>query len=64
VKQLNAKVVNKVETILKNHWQSGHYSSSMERLEEIQKSFICFGTVGCGEDATKLWKKRNIQDSY
>jgi hypothetical protein len=60
VKQLVTKVVNKVETILKKHWQSGHHSSGMERLKEIRKvlhfstwkeyryvSILCFSLALC-----------------
>ena len=32
--------VQKVETILKKHQQSGHHSSGDERLLEIQNSFL------------------------
>jgi hypothetical protein len=32
--------VQKVETVLKNHKQSGHHSSGDERLLEIRNSFI------------------------
>jgi hypothetical protein len=33
-------VVAKVETILKNHKQSGHHSSGEERLQEIKNNFL------------------------
>jgi hypothetical protein len=33
-------VVSKVETILKNHKQSGHQSSGEERLQEIKNNFL------------------------
>lgn len=33
-------VVSKVETILKNHKQSGHHSSGEERLQEIKNNFL------------------------
>jgi len=32
--------VAKVETILKNHKQSGHHSSGEERLQEIKNNFL------------------------
>jgi hypothetical protein len=32
--------VQKVQTTLKNHKQSGHHSSGAERLMEIQNSFL------------------------
>ena len=40
IKSYIKTVVAKVETILKNHKQSGHHSSGEERLQEIKNNFL------------------------
>jgi hypothetical protein len=40
IRSLVKSTVQKVETILKNHQQSGHHSSGDERLLEIRNSFL------------------------
>jgi len=40
IRSLVRSTVQKVETILKNHKQSGHHSSGDDRLLEIRNSFI------------------------
>jgi hypothetical protein len=40
IKSYVRTVVSKVETLLKNHQQSGHHSSGEERLIEIKNSFF------------------------
>ena len=40
IRKLVVQVVSRVETIKKNHQQSGHHSSGDERLEEICSSFL------------------------
>jgi hypothetical protein len=40
IRKLVVQVVSRVETIKKNHQQSGHHSSGDERLQEIRSSFL------------------------
>ncbi len=40
IKEHVTKEINKVETILKNHHQSGHHTSGNERLQEICNSYL------------------------
>jgi hypothetical protein len=40
INKLVVQVVSRVETIKKNHQQSGHHSSGDERLEETCSSFL------------------------
>ncbi len=51
IKSYVRTVVSKVESLLKNHQQSGHHSSGEERLMEIKNSFL-------------LPKSKNIDMSY
>jgi hypothetical protein len=40
IKEHVTKVINKVETNLKNHRQSGYHTSGNERRKEIRNSFL------------------------
>jgi hypothetical protein len=40
IRKLTVHVVSRVETILRNHQQSGHHSSGNKRLEKIRYSFL------------------------
>jgi hypothetical protein len=40
IRKLVVQVVSRVETVKKNHQQSGHHSSGDERLQEINSSFL------------------------